>query len=76
LFKASDGALISSLEVCQKGVTVTDLGFSSRSSFIAFGCDDGSFGIYNTRTKQVDVATSAASPAYPMKSIGFNKDTD
>jgi WD40 repeat protein len=76
LFKAQDGALISSFEVCPKGVSVTDLNFSQKSSFIIFGCDDGTFGIFNTRSKTVDVSTSAATPAYPVKSVGFSKEQD
>jgi WD40 repeat protein len=53
-----------------------DLCFSQRSSYIAFGCDDGSFGIFNTRTKAIDIANSPPAPAYTIKSVSFSKEYD
>ena len=54
LAKAADGFIISQFEVCPKGISVTDIAFSSKSSLLVFGCDDGSVGILNIRAKAVE----------------------
>ena len=49
LAKVENGTIIQEMDVCPKGVSITDVCFSSKSTFIAFGCDDASVGIVNIR---------------------------
>ena len=53
-FKADDGQTIQKFEVAARGVTVTDLQFSSNSRLIVFCCDDASFGVLNTMQHKVE----------------------
>jgi hypothetical protein len=55
LSRSSDGNIMSQFEVCPKGVSVTDISFSSKSSLLCFGCDDASMGILNIRARAVEV---------------------
>ena len=54
LARTSDGQIIQELEVCPRGISVADIAFSSQSVYIAFGCDDGSAGIVNVRSKKLE----------------------
>ena len=72
LAKVADGSIIQEMEVCQKGVSITDVCFSSKSTFIAFGCDDSSVGIVNIRQKRVETAIRDHDPAYSIRSVSFN----
>lgn len=47
LFKASDGKLLSTFSVCSGGVSLTDVAFSTNSTLLAYGCDDGVVGIWH-----------------------------
>ena len=60
------------MEVCPKGVSITDVCFSSKSTFIAFGCDDASVGIVNIRQKRVETAIRDHDTAYSIRSVSFN----
>ena len=60
------------MEVCPQGVSVTDVCFSSKSTFIAFGCDDASVGIVNIRQKRVETALRDHDAAYSIRSVTFN----
>ena len=54
LARTSDGNVVQEMELCPKGVAITDICFSSSSIYIAFGCDDSSVGIVNVRTKKLE----------------------
>ena len=54
LARTSDGTVIQEMELCPRGISVTDLCFSSASVYIAFGCDDASVGIVNVRSKKLE----------------------
>ena len=72
LAKVADGSIIQEMEVCPKGVSITDVCFSSKSTFMAFGCDDSSVGIVNIRQKRVETAIRDHDPAYSIRSVSFN----
>ena len=55
LSRTSDGIEIQKLDLCARGVSVTDIAFSSQSIYIAFGCDDNTVGIINVRSKSLVV---------------------
>ena len=52
--RTSDGTIIQEQELCPRGISITDCCFSSNSVYIAFGCDDGSAGIVNVRSKKLE----------------------
>lgn len=53
-FKGDDGQSIQKFEVVPKGVSITDVQFSSNSRLLAFACDDASNGILNTMQHKVE----------------------
>ena len=70
--RASDGTVIQVMELCARGISITDLCFSSKSSYIAFGCDDSSVGIVNVKAKRVESAINDHDTAYAIRSVSFN----
>ena len=60
------------MELCPRGVTITDIAFSSTSILIAFGCDDASAGIVNVRSKKLETVIRDHDPAYSIKAVMFN----
>ena len=70
--RASDGTVLQVMELCPRGISVTDLCFSSKSSHIAFGCDDSSVGILNVKAKRVETAIRDHDSAYTIRSVSFN----
>ena len=70
--KASDGAVMKVMEMCPRGITITDLCFSSKSTFIAFGCDDASVGIVSVKKGSIEVSIKDHDSAYSIKSVSFN----
>ena len=54
LSRTSDGRPIQEMELCPRGISVTDISFSSMSTYIAFGCDDASVGLVNVRSKKLE----------------------
>lgn len=63
---------MSQFEVCPKGVSVTDICFSSKSSQICFGCDDASMGVLNIRARAVELTRKDHDANYSTKSVSFN----
>ena len=72
LSRSSDGNVIQELELCPRGISITDLCFSSQSVYIAFGCDDASVGIVNVRTKQLETLIRDHDQAYSIRAVAFN----
>ena len=72
IFRAEDGASISDFSVTTKGISVTDLCFSSKSTMIGFGCDDASVGILNMRIKEVEVILRDHDSGYAVRSVSIN----
>ena len=72
LARTSDGAIISELELCPRGISITDCCFSSNSVYIAFGCDDGSTGIVNVRSKNLEATIRDHDSAYSVRAVAFN----
>lgn len=72
LSRTSDGNMIQDMELCPRGISITDLCFSSQSVYIAFGCDDASVGIVNVRTKQLETLTRDHDQAYSVRAVAFN----
>lgn len=70
--RASDGTVIQVMDLCPRGISVIDLCFSSKSTFLAYGCDDASVGIVNVRQKRVETALKDHDGAYYIKSVSFN----
>ena len=60
------------MEICPRGVSVTDLCFSSQSVYIAFGCDDASVGIVNVRSKKLEAMIREHDSAYAVRAVAFN----
>ena len=48
------------------------LSFSSTSTQIAFGCDNGSVGIFNLRTKELDTVFNDHLTGFKIVSVGMN----
>mmetsp|Transcript_11876 Transcript_11876/g.15119 ORF Transcript_11876/g.15119 Transcript_11876/m.15119 type:complete len:207 (-) Transcript_11876:1530-2150(-) len=72
LARTSDGTVIQEMELCPRGISITDLCFSSNSVFIAFGCDDASIGIVNVRSKKLEAMIREHDSAYTVRAVAFN----
>ena len=72
LARTSDGAVIQELELTPRGISVTDLCFSSQSVYIAFGCDDASVGIVNVRSKKLEAMIREHDSSFSMRAVAFN----
>ena len=70
--RTSDGNVIQEIELCPRGVSVTDVCFSSTSNYIAFGCDDSSVGIVNVRSKNLELILRDHDQAYSIRAVAFN----
>lgn len=72
LARTSDGTIIQAVELCPRGISITDIAFSATSVFIAFGCDDASVGVVNVRTKRVEASLRDHDPAYSIRAVSLN----
>ena len=72
LARTSDGNVIQEMELCPRGVAVTDVCFSSQSIYVAFGCDDASVGIVNVRSKNLELLLRDHDQAYQIRAVAFN----
>lgn len=60
------------MALCHRGISITDICFSSKSTHLAFGCDDASVGIVNVRQKEVQIVITDHDSAYSIRSVSFN----
>ena len=60
------------MSLCARGIAITDICFSSNSQYVAFGCDDGSVGIVNVRSKQPELSLRDHDQAYQIRAVAFN----
>lgn len=72
LARTSDGNVVQEMDLCPRGVTITDIAFSSTSILIAFGCDDASVGIVNVRSKKIETIIRDHDQAYSIRAVAFN----
>jgi len=59
--------------VCNGGVSLTDVAFSSNSTLLAYGCDDGMVGIWHIQKKEnLFEFKGDLDEAYPVRAVSFN----